>query len=101
MYFPYFYGGTTNSTLFVMYTNSILFVSTTFTSVDMHVDSKWVAFTLEVLEYKLGNNALQYAVCSCAVRFASTLVGVRERLVSPDRLLCEECKATSDSMYLL
>ena len=68
---------------------------------DMYVDSKWVAFTLEVLEYKLGNNALQYAVCSCAVRFASTLVGVRERLVSPHRLLCEECKATSDSMYLL
>ena len=68
---------------------------------DMYVDSKWVAFTLEVLEYKLGNNALQYAVCSCAVRFASNLVSVRERLVSPRRLLCEECKATSDSMYLL
>ena len=67
----------------------------------MYVDSKWVAFTLEVLEYKLGNNALQYAVCSCAVHFASSLVSVRERLESPHRLLCKECKATSASMYLL
>ena len=66
---------------------------------DMFADSKWVAFTLEVLEYKLGNNALQYAVCTCAVRFASNLVSVRERLLSPHRLLCEQCKATS--MYLL
>ena len=66
---------------------------------DMYVDSKWVAFTLEVLEYKLGNNALQYAICTCAVRFASSLVSVRERLVSPHRLLCEQCKAKS--MYLL
>ena len=66
---------------------------------DMYVDLKWVAFTLEVLEYKLGNNALQYAICTCAVRFASSLVSVRERLVSPHRLLCEQCKAKS--MYLL
>jgi ASC-1-like (ASCH) protein len=66
---------------------------------DRYGDSKWVAFALEVLEYKLGHNALQYAVCTCAVRFASaSLVSVRERLVSPHRLLCEECKATS--MYL-
>ena len=61
-----------------------------FKGMDIYKHSKWVAFTVEVLEYKL-HKAPQFALCACGCAFTPPLA-LNARLTSPQRLLCELCQ---------
>jgi hypothetical protein len=56
-----------------------------------HEHSDWVSFTVEVLEYKLGKNASQFAVCACGKHFTPRVETDKDRLASPHRLNCTTC----------
>ncbi len=63
-----------------------------FTGMAQYKHSQWMAFSLDVLEYKLGNFALQFAVCQCSATFASIPpTASRSRLQAPARLQCAKC----------
>ena len=58
----------------------------------MHKHSKWVSFEVEVLEYKLGKDAHQFAVCcNCREHFTPRVEKDEDRLVSPFQLKCACC----------
>ena len=57
--------------------------------------SDWVSFTVEVLEYKLGKDASQFAVCACGKHFTPRVETDKDRLASPHRLNCATCTDSS------
>ena len=62
-----------------------------FPDYQQHEHSDWVSFTVEVLEYKLGKDASQFAVCACGKHFTPRVETDKDRLVSPHRLNCATC----------
>ena len=56
-----------------------------------HKHSDWVSFTVEVLEYKLGKDASQFAVCACGKHFTPRVETDKDRLAPPHRLHCATC----------
>ena len=54
-----------------------------------HELSQWVSFAVDVLEYKLGKYAEQFAVCKCGVVFQPP--HRVQRLKSPCILVCSMC----------
>ena len=66
-----------------------------FPDYQQHEHSDWVSFTVEVLEYKLGKDASQFAVCACGKHFTPRVETDKDRLVSPHRLNCATCTVSS------
>ena len=66
-----------------------------FPDYQQHEHSDWVSFTVEVLEYKLGKDASQFAVCACGKHFTPRVETDKDRLVSPHRLNCATCTDSS------
>ena len=62
-----------------------------FPDCQQHEHSDWVSFTVEVLEYKLGKGASQFAVCACGKHFTPRVETDKDRLASPHRLNCATC----------
>ena len=62
-----------------------------FPNCEQYEHSEWVSFAVEVLEYKLGRDARQVAVCACGEHFQPQVERDNDRVASPCRLYCARC----------